>query len=404
MVITADNGNADDTYIDLGINNSGFNQGTIDRANDGFLYVSGNAVTGGGNLVLGTLANNDIVFSQGGADPANEVARFVYGQGLSIETNINSSSTTSGSLVTNGGVGIAQDAWIGGSLNVATGATVTGQSIFTANIAGPSYVTLFKAGASGDQFGIGVSQTAGNGVANDVLNSTQTGYAPYNLSASEIHFNIPSSQQHALNILSNGNVQVALGLDVGGMLNVTSAAVFQNNITVSSNSTFNSNLTVLGSLNANIAVLGNLSVTNSLSAGYASIGSFDQINSRGFANVQILQSNGYVSGNTWVVDGNVLTSTSTFQQVVDAWPAASFRTAHYLLQVTNTVTSSYQASQIMLIHDGTDVYLTEYADLVTNGQLGAWEADISSGLVELLFTPSTSQNMAIKVVRTTIDI
>jgi hypothetical protein len=74
------------------------------------------------------------------------------------------------------------------------------------------------------------------------------------------------------------------------------------------------------------------------------------------------------------------------------------------LQVTNTVTSSYQASQIMLIHDGTDVYLTEYADLVTNGQLGAWEADISSGLVELLFTPSTSQNMAIKVVRTTIDI
>ena len=249
-----------------------------------------------------------------------------------------------------------------------------------------------------------MSQTAGDGVANDVLNSTLTGYAPYNLSASEIHFNIPSSQQGALNILSNGNVQVALDLDVLGMLNVTSAAAFQTNITVGSDSTFNSNLTVLGSLNANIAVLGNLSVTNGLSAGYASIGSFDQINSRGFANVQILQSNGYVSGNTWVVDGNVLTSTSTFQQVVDAWPAASFRTAHYLLQVTNTVTSSYQASQIMLIHDGTDVYLTEYADLVTNGQLGAWEADISSGLVELLFTPSTSQNMAIKVVRTTIDI
>ena len=410
MVITADNGNADDTYIDLGINNSGFDQGTIDRANDGFLYVSGNSITGGGNLVLGTLANNDIVFSQGGADLANEVARFAYGQGLKIDTNVNSSDTTSGSLTTNGGIGIAQDAWIGGLLNVATGATVdggasiTGQSIFIGNVAGANYLALFQGGSGGDQFGIGVSQTAGDGVANDVLNSTLTGYAPYNLSASEIHFNIPSSQQGALNILSNGNVQVALDLDVLGMLNVTSAAAFQTNITVGSDSTFNSNLTVLGSLNANIAVLGNLSVTNGLSAGYASIGSFDQINSRGFANVQILQSNGYVSGNTWVVDGNVLTSTSTFQQVVDAWPAASFRTAHYLLQVTNTVTSSYQASQIMLIHDGTDVYLTEYADLVTNGQLGAWEADISSGLVELLFTPSTSQNMAIKVVRTTIDI
>jgi len=68
------------------------------------------------------------------------------------------------------------------------------------------------------------------------------------------------------------------------------------------------------------------------------------------------------------------------------------------------VTSSYQASQIMLIQDGTDVWLTEYADINTNGVLGNWEADISGGIVQLLFTPVSSQNMAVKVVRTAIDI
>jgi hypothetical protein len=258
IVATANNGTATDTYIDIGINSSGYNQTTVDGANDGYLFVHGNATTGGGNLVLGTLANNDIVFVQGGSTSANEVARFAYGRGLHIES----------------------------------------------------------------------------------------------------------------------------------ILSVSNAAFFNNNITVANNSTFNSNLTVLG----------NLSVYA------ASIGSFDQINSRGFANVQILHSNGYVSGNTWVVDGNAHTSTSSVQQVVDSWPTASFRTAHYMLQITDTTTTAYQASQIMLLQDGTDVFLTEYADIYTSTSLGSWSADISSGLVELLFTPNNSDNMNIMVVRTTIDI
>jgi hypothetical protein len=184
------------------------------------------------------------------------------------------------------------------------------------------------------------------------------------------------------------------------------------NITVSKDSTFASNLAVLGNLtvsnstifNNNLSVLGNLTVTNDVAASYANIGSFNQINSIGFANVQVLQSNGYVSGNTWVLDGNAYTSNSTFQSVVDSWPTTQFRTAHYLLQITNTATSSYQSSQLMLIQDGTDVFFTEYADIYTSTSLGIWSADIVGGIVELLFTPNTSQNMVIKVVRTALDL
>ena len=270
IVATANNGTATDTYIDLGINSSGYNQATIDRANDGYLFVHGNAITGGGNLVLGTVSNNDIIFLQGGATAGNEVARFAYGLGLRIESN----------------------------------------------------------------------------------------------------------------------------------LSVSNAAVFDNNITVAANSTFDSNLTV----NGNIITVGNGIFQQNLSAYSASIGSFDQINSRGAVNVEFLQSNGYVSGNTWVVDGNAHTSTSSMQQVIDSWPTASFRTAHYMLQITDTTAAAYQASQIMLLQDGTDVYLTEYADIYTATSLGSWSADISSGIVELRFTPNTSDNMNIKVVRTTIDL
>ena len=304
IVITADNGTAYDTYINMGINSSGWNQGTVDGPNDGYLVVNGNTTTGGGNLILGTLLNHDIIFMQNGVNAANVAARLVYGQGLVVYGTANSYSTATGSLVAGGGLGIGGNAYIGGSISALNSA------VFGANI------------------------------------------------------------------------------------NVATDGVFGGNISLGGNITVG--------LNGNIAL--DLAVGNNLTAYSGSVGSFDQINSRGLAQIQVLQSNGYVSGNTWVTDGNALTSTSTFQQVVDSWSTGSFRTVWYMLQVTNTVTNSYQASQIMLLQDGTDVWLTEYADINTNGALGLWEADIATGMVELLFTPASSQNMIIKVVRTALDL
>jgi len=304
LVITANNGSASDTFIDLGINSSGWNQATVDRANDGYLLVHGNATTGGGNLILGTILSNDIIFVQNGVNAANVAARLAYDQGLIIYGTADSNSTATGSLIGYGGLGIAKNA------------------------------------------------------------------------------------------------------NIGGGLAVVNTAVFQSNISVATDGAFGGNVSLVG--NITVGSSGNigldLAVGGNLSAYSASIGSFDQINSRGFANVQILQSNGYVSGNTWVVDGNAYTSTSTFQQVVDSWSTAAFRSAQYMLQITDNVTNSYQVSQLLLLQDGTDVFFTEYADIYSLNNLGSWSANIASGLVELLFTPVSSDNITIKVVRTAIDL
>ena len=304
IVITANNGTAYHTYINMGINSSGWNQNTVDGPNDGYLLVNGNTTTGGGNLILGTILNNDIIFTQNGVNAANVAARLVYGQGLVVYGTANSTSTSTGGLVTYGGLGVAGNAYIGGTL---------------------------------------------------------------------------------------------------GVLNT---AAFGANISVATNGAFGGNISLNGNLSvgssANVSV--NLTVGNNITAFSGSIGSFDQINSRGFANVQVLQSNGYVSGNTWVVDGNSYSSNSTFQQVVDAWSTGTFRSAQYMLQVTDTDNNSYQISQLLLVQDGIDVYFTEYADIYTASSLGSWSADIDSGSVELLFTPYSADNLTIKVVRTTIDI
>jgi predicted lipid-binding transport protein (Tim44 family) len=95
------------------------------------------------------------------------------------------------------------------------------------------------------------------------------------------------------------------------------------------------------------------------------------------------------------------TTATTADQVVDSWAAATFRTAKYVVQIHDTGSNEYHASEILLIHDGLDVYLTEYAIVFTDASLASFSADISGGNVRLLVTPTNADN-DITVVRTTL--
>jgi hypothetical protein len=111
FVVTADNGNAADTYIDMGMASStyDFPGFPLIKPNDGYLLVTGNTVTGGGNLVLTTGAANDIVFG-----PNNvEYGRITSGNVFAIKSTVSSTSTTTGAVTVAGGLGVA------GNINVA---------------------------------------------------------------------------------------------------------------------------------------------------------------------------------------------------------------------------------------------------------------------------------------------
>ena len=54
--------------------------------------------------------------------------------------------------------------------------------------------------------------------------------------------------------------------------------------------------------------------------------------------------------------------------------------------------------------DGTTVYLTQYASIFDNGAQATFDADINSGNVRLRVTPASSDTMAYKFIRTTIEV
>jgi hypothetical protein len=90
---------------------------------------------------------------------------------------------------------------------------------------------------------------------------------------------------------------------------------------------------------------------------------------------------------------------TTANQVADTFPAQSYRTAKYLVQMTSG--SNFHATEVLLIHDGTTVYMTEFGTIFSNASLGTIDGDINSGSVRLLVTPANA-NTTIKIQRLTV--
>ena len=100
------------------------------------------------------------------------------------------------------------------------------------------------------------------------------------------------------------------------------------------------------------------------------------------------------------IDTTTTTTTATTQVAIDTMAAATFRSAKYTIQVTNSTDSTYHITEVLLIHDGTTPAITEYGTVFTGSAAEATiDADISSGNVRLLATPASTDSMTFKVVR-----
>jgi len=98
---------------------------------------------------------------------------------------------------------------------------------------------------------------------------------------------------------------------------------------------------------------------------------------------------------------NVVASSVAGSQAIDSFLASQFRSAKYLVQVTSG--TDYHTTEILLIHNGTDVHITEYATIFDNVELATFDADIASGYVRLLATP-TNTGSSIRVYRTALRV
>jgi ABC-type cobalamin transport system ATPase subunit len=103
-----------------------------------------------------------------------------------------------------------------------------------------------------------------------------------------------------------------------------------------------------------------------------------------------------VSALTSISNSVVFTGTSS--QVLDSQTLASTRSAEYLISANNNDANAYQVSKILVIHDGTETYITEYGTMITNTSVITISAGANATHMFVNCTP-VSSNTTVKFTR-----
>lgn len=94
------------------------------------------------------------------------------------------------------------------------------------------------------------------------------------------------------------------------------------------------------------------------------------------------------------------TKTSTDEFALDNFSKSDYRAARYIVAMSEG--SKYHSTEIVLVHDGSSVTMTQYGTLKSHS-LATFDADISGTDVRLLVTPASSSSTVIKFDRTVVE-
>jgi len=199
----------------------------------------------------------------------------------------------------------------------------------------------------------------------------------------------------ALDVRANGNTAGSTGIAAYGY-NATGRAILANGYATSGTGT---NRGIEG-----ISTGGRSSVSGSINVGghfYAQGAETNYALTTGAGNVGIgtTAPQAKLQVEALGIDTTTTNTSATTQVAIDTFAAATFRSARYTIQVTNSTDNTYHLTEVLLIHDGTTPQITEYATIFTGSAEAIFDADISSGNVRLLATPASTDSMAFKVVR-----
>jgi fibronectin-binding autotransporter adhesin len=288
------------------------------------------------------------------------------------------STLTFGGAVTGNTLKVASTA--AGTVNVTTDVTTGIANIFTSlttgtlNLATGGASTINLAGTAGS---VNIGTTTGNSTLTIRGNGT-TGTAT-------LATNVTTGTVDIFTGVTTGSVNLATG--GASTLNLTGTAGNVNIGTITGNST----LTIRGN-----GATGAATLSTNVTTGTANI--FTSVT--GTVNIGGVASIIYL-GTQAAVEASTTTVATTSQTATDTFAAATFRSAEYLVQISQG--SSYQISKILLTHDGTTAYITEYGTITSGAStLGTLDADISGGNVRLLVTMGSATSAIVKVSRTSI--
>jgi hypothetical protein len=99
------------------------------------------------------------------------------------------------------------------------------------------------------------------------------------------------------------------------------------------------------------------------------------------------------------IDSSLTTTADTNNDVIYSIAITQASTFKFLAQVVDA-SNNIHSVELLVITDATNIWMSTYDVVYSNGPLGVFSAQLSSGNLQLLFTPSSSTAMTVKVFAT----
>jgi hypothetical protein len=109
-----------------------------------------------------------------------------------------------------------------------------------------------------------------------------------------------------------------------------------------------------------------------------------------------------VTTHSSVVSGSLTTSAVTPGQVMASFAAGTYRSLEVHVQVTQG--ANLMTNKLLVIHDGTNAYITEYGAITIGTSQATFDANIVGGNVQIQVTPTTTSSTVFKYQATLINI
>ena len=156
-----------------------------------------------------------------------------------------------------------------------------------------------------------------------------------------------------------------------------------------------STLATAGANSITLTSTGSTNVTLPTTGTLATLAGTETLTNKSFNSAINYQASAVTVANDNVIQATVATTSAT---TVDSWAKATYRSAKYLVQVTQG--ANYQVSEIMVIQDGTNTYMTEFAVIETNGVLATFTSSISGSNALLTVVMGSATSATINIQRT----
>ena len=102
-----------------------------------------------------------------------------------------------------------------------------------------------------------------------------------------------------------------------------------------------------------------------------------------------------------ITSADVSLSTTDSGQNIDSFAKASFRTYKFTAQISHAASSSFHSEEVLLVHNGTNVAMTTFGQVLLDSNLGSFDAFISGSNVQVKFSPTkTNTTVKLRGVRT----